>query len=243
MPTLLSPSPNVSSEDSDWTDLPEAESLPDLAPPSATAVDPPLPGACSVCGDVIVREPGSRGRLPKYHPQCRPLKSTSSATPSAATSRRNSKAEAEATECVAVFQQAVIKAAIMLSVIDRFDAFCLMVALPNICENLKGILIRYDSLRQDMLGMKTGGSIIGFVLAVGMLLLPVSAHHGLLGRGKTAQLLLEMPFTLLKIQQRLKEGSEALTKLMEEQLREAAAANRRQAEEAAKVRAAHNGGS
>jgi hypothetical protein len=129
----------------------------------------------------------------------------------------------------------------MLSVVDRFDAFCVMVALPNVCDNLRGVLIRYDGMRKEMLAMQTGGSIFGLILAVVMMLLPMCAHHGFLGRGKTAQLLMEMPFTMLKIAQRLKEGSESLTRMMEEQLRAAAAANRQQAEEAARARAAQNG--
>lgn len=28
--------------------------------------------ACETCNKVIIREPGKRGRMPKYHPECRP---------------------------------------------------------------------------------------------------------------------------------------------------------------------------
>lgn len=230
---VRSPFLNTSSDSSDpvWDDLPEPEPVIDLPPAPTEKPDSTpepaaaIPGVCATCGEVIIREPGARGRMPKYHPDCRPLKTASG---SGTTTRRGSGAkEAEADKCVIAFQQLVTKAAVMLSVVDRFDAFALMVALPNICDNLRGVLIRYDSLRKDMLAMQTGGSVFGLVLALAMLFLPIAAHHGLLGRGSAAKLLVEMPFTLLKIHQRLKEGSEALTEMMREQLQKAAEENRK----------------
>lgn len=226
---------------SDWDSLPPVEPLNDLpaAPPDKPdATEKVASGFCATCREPIIREPGARGRMPRYHPDCRPLRTATQMS----TARRNNKAEAEADECIVMFQQAVTKACVMLSVVDRFDAFSVMVALPSICDNLRGVLIRFDSFRKEFLAAKTGGSIIGLAFAIGMLLLPILAHHGLIGRGKIAQLLVEMPFTMLKIQQRLKEGSEALVKMMEEQLRAAADANRKQAEEAAKVRQAASSG-
>jgi hypothetical protein len=237
--SLQSPSQSDSlvGDETNWDALPpDTQPVVNLAPapeekditgPPAEKVEA---GICATCLEPIIREPGARGRMPKYHPDCRPLKTASvSAT---ATKARAGRAEAEADQCIVAFQQLVTKTAVMLSVVDRYDAFCIMVALPNLCENLKGVLIRYESFRKEMLAMKTGGSIFGLILAVLMLSLPMAAHHGFLGRGKTAQLLMEMPFTMLKIAQRLKEGSESLTKMMEEQLRAAAAETRRQAAEA-----------
>lgn len=228
-------SPNLGETDS-WADLPsdtpqqKEDKLPDGVKPT--------PGICAVCGEPIVREPGARGRMPKYHPDCKPTRSTSDGT---STRRRSGKAEAEADTCIAAFQQLVTKTAVMLSVVDRFDAFVVMVALPNICDNLRGILVRYDGIRKEFLAAQTGGSIIGLALALLMLCLPIGAHHGLLGRGQVARLLVEMPFTLMKIQQRLKEGSEALTQMMAEQLRMAQEANAKADAEAQRVRAAQNG--
>ena len=224
--TTTLPSPGVTDSSGDeWDSLPPAEKpVVDLAPAQALTEDKVAAGTCAGCGEPIVREPGARGRMPKYHPDCRPLKSAS--TSAATTTRRNGKAEAEADQCIVAFQQLITKTAVMLSVIDRYDAFCVMVALPQICDNLRGVLVRYDSLRKEWLAMKTGGSIIGLVLTVIMLVLPIAAHHGLLGRSNMAKVMVEMPFTLLKIQQQLKEGSEALTAMMAEQLKRAAEENR-----------------
>lgn len=233
-------------ESASWDNLPPAEpvTLPEAPQdkPDATGdAAKPAPGICAACGDPIVREPGARGRMPKYHPDCKPTRVASQVSTGVTRGRGAAKAEAEATECVAAFQSLVTKSAVMLSVVDRYDAFCVMVALPQISENLRGVLVRYDKLRKEMLAMQTGGSIFGLGLAVLMMALPMCAHHGILGKGQTAKLLLEMPFTLLRIQERLKEGSAALTKMMEEQLRAAAEANRRQQEETRAAKAAQNG--
>lgn len=213
-PTRLSPGLNDS-----WDSLPDAQPVVDLPPAPESKPDRTEavePGTCAVCREPIVREPGSRGRMPKYHPDCRPLKSAGSSA--AATSRRNSKAEAEADEAIAAFKGLVVKAAMMLAVADKYDAFCIMVSLPQICDNLRGVLIRYDSFRKEFLGIKGGGSIIGLGVSVLMLALPIASHHGLIPSASVAKLLVNMPFTLHKIQQKLAEGEAALTKLMEEQL-------------------------
>lgn len=206
-----------------WDDLPPAVELPEPLAEQPDLTGKGVAGNCLGCGQPIIREPGSRGRLPKYHPDCRPLKSSTAVSGTGV--RRSSttaKAEAEADRCIASFQSLVTKSAVMLSVVDKFDAFALMVALPNICENLRGVLIRYDGLRKEMLVMETGGSIIGLAISVGMLMLPIAAHHGLLGKGNAAKMLVNLPFTMMKIAQQLKEGSAALTEMMREQLENAA---------------------
>lgn len=213
-----------------WEGLPEAEPVAELPEPIAQTPDQvdasDLPkGHCQACGDFIVREPGARGRAPKYHPDCRPLRAATSASASSK-SGRASKAEAEADQVIVWFQQRVTQAAIMISVVDRFDAFCVMASLPGFSESLKGVLVKYDWMRRDMLAAKTGGSLFGLALSGLMMLLPMAAHHGLLGKGQAAQMLMQMPFTLLRLHERLKEGSEALTKMMAEQLQKAAEANR-----------------
>lgn len=230
----------------DWDSLPPSEPVTLEAAPTDKAdavgdAGKPTPGICAACGEPIIREPGARGRMPKYHPDCKPTRVASQVSSGTTRTRGAGKAEAEATECVAAFQSLVTKSAVMLSVVDRYDAFCLMVALPQISENLKGVLVRYDSLRKEMLAMQTGGSIFGLGLSILMLALPICAHHGLMGKGQTAKLLIEMPFTLLRIQERLKEGSAALTKMMEEQLRAAAEANRQQQAAQRAERAPQNG--
>lgn len=209
-----------------WDNLPPSEPVtlpPAVELPEDRTEDVPA-GTCATCREPIIREPGARGRMPKYHPDCRPLKSTSARSVLGVKSS-DAKADKEAELAVAAFQKQVTQVAVMLSILDRFDAFCLMVALPQISENLKGVLVRYEWLRKEFLRMQTGGSVFGLVLALMMPALAIAAHHGFLGRGQTAKLLVEMPFTMLRIQERLKEGTAALTKLMEEQLRAAREAN------------------
>lgn len=56
----------------DFDTLPPVTETPSPVSPD----DTPSPDAsgpiCVVCDRVIVREPGKRGRVPKYHPECRP---------------------------------------------------------------------------------------------------------------------------------------------------------------------------
>lgn len=200
----------------DWDALPDAQT-PDLKPApereDATGDGP----ACTVCGEPIIREPGSRGRLPKIHPHCK----TSGTTRASSTATRGSsraKAEREADQIIAALQQQLTRAAVMLSVVDKFDAFVIMVSLPQLCANLRGVLISYDKIRKDMLAMSSGGSILGLVFTLVMMGAPIAAHHGFFGRGQIAKMLVEMPFTLLRISQQLKEGSEKLAQMMAEQM-------------------------
>ena len=197
----------------DFNDLAPAEVAPDLAP--ASAKPDVEPGTCATCGDAIVREPGARGRMPKYHPDCRPTKSTST-TPRVG--GRSDKVEKEATQALAAFEGMVVKAAIMLSMVDRYDAFCLMVGWSQVKPNLFEVLKRYAPFRKEMLAIQTGGSILGLILSVIMILAPIAAHHGLIPGKHIAQILVNAPFTLHKIQQKLAEGTAGLTALMEEQL-------------------------
>lgn len=228
--SLLSQSPNDSSgsEGSDWTGLPEAEPVIDLVPAAAQhadSTDKVEAGICATCREPIVREPGARGRMPKFHPDCRPLRTAITG----AAAGRNGKAEREADEAIAAFKSAVVKACIMLSMVDKYDAFCVMVALPQICDNLRGVLVRYDSFRKEMLALKGGGSVFALALSVLMCALPIAAHHGLIPGKAVAQILVNAPFTLYKIQEKLTQGEAALTKLMEEQLKQATEANRSKA--------------
>lgn len=209
-------------------DLPAADIKPDVVPSEATQGPS---GTCPVCNEPIYRQPGEKRRR-KYHPDCKPGGSASSTSDGGTTTvrrPRGGRAESEADVCIVFFQQQITRACVMLSVVDRYDAFCIMVSMPQICENLRAVLTRYDGFRKEFLAMTAGGSMFGLGLSIFMCLLPIAAHHGLLGKSRVAHLLMEMPFTLLKISERLKEGSEALTKLMAEQIQEAREQNQRQA--------------
>lgn len=105
----------------------------------------------------------------------------------------------------------------MLATVDRYDAFTVMVGLQEVCNNLKGVLLRYDTFRKEWLAMQGGGSVIGLALSVIMIILPIAAHHKLIPSAQLSAALVQTPHALFKIQQQLKNGEENLTKLMQEQ--------------------------
>jgi hypothetical protein len=53
----------------DFDTLPPAISDPHADDEDTTIPDGPI---CETCNKTIIREPGKRGRAPKYHPECRP---------------------------------------------------------------------------------------------------------------------------------------------------------------------------
>lgn len=222
-PQSVGPSQTSSSESSltDWDSLePSAPVDPEVLTPVEPQPDrtaKPGTGVCPVCGEPVEREPGQLRRR-KYHEECRPLKTVAS-TGSRTTRSRNSKAEAEADEAIANFKSLCLKGILMVSAVDQYDAFCCMVSLPEICQNLRALLVRYDGMRKEFLAMSTGGSIIGLILSLVMCAIPILAHHGLFPRKwRITQLMVNMPMTMYKIQQQLKNGEENLAKLLKDQM-------------------------
>lgn len=226
--TLLPTGVNDSSESSElnFDDLPPAEEI--QLPPAMDAkpdVGEETPaGICSGCNEVIVRAPGARGRIPKMHPECRPLKVAGGS--SSGTARGQATKVRESDEAVAAFKSLVTKGAIMLSIVDRFDAFCIMSSLPQIADNLHGVCMRYDGFRKEMLAIKGGGSIFGLIISTLMLALPIAAHHGLIPSKRAAELLVNAPVTLFQINQKLADGTASLAALMKEQMDAALKAKR-----------------
>lgn len=53
---------------------PSVDTVPAPEPHTAPDSEPTDTGApiCLTCNRAIIREPGKRGRIPKYHPECRP---------------------------------------------------------------------------------------------------------------------------------------------------------------------------
>lgn len=196
-------------------DDPTQESYPEVdASPATEASEDKRPneaGTCPTCGEPIYREPGARGRAPKYHPDCRPSKGKP--VVSIAPGTRTSKAEKEADAAVAAFRSLVVKSCLLLAGFEKYDAFAIMASLPQLCENLRGVLVRYDKVRAEFLNIGQGGSILGLVVTVAMLSLSISAHHGLIPK-KYGEVLIRAPFVLHKIQQRLEEGEASLTSMM-----------------------------
>ena len=209
---------SIDSLASDFDNLPDAQ--PVTLPSEATSSEDRTPDEhlCGTCDEQITREPGAKGRWPKYHPQCRP-----SALGQASKvfgggegrkTRSDTKAAKEADECVALIKGGLVKVALGVSMVDRYDGFCIMTGIPTMCDNIKGILIAHESWRKDILNMRTGGSIVGLILAALMVIAPMAAHHGLIPVPRIAQMLQQLPLVLHKVAKRMKEGEEALTDMM-----------------------------
>jgi hypothetical protein len=153
----------------------------------------------------------------KYHPGCSPGKGGAAREPGA----RNTKASKEADEVVAMYRSAITKVALGVSVFDKYDAFVIMANLDACCSNLHGVLMRYDKFRTECLAVKGGGSMFGLVIAHLFIAAPIAAHHGLIPGKHIPKLLIDMPFTLFALMERMKEGEESLTRMMKEQYEQA----------------------
>lgn len=199
----------------DFSSLDEAAASP---PPENDASEDITPetNVCPTCDLPVVRQPGQRGKLAKYHLDCKPSTARRlTGTTSRKTTGANTKASREADECIAMVKSAMIKGAMGLAIVDKYDGFVVMTAIPNVCSNLHGILVRYDSFRKDVLAMKSGGSIFGLIISILMLALPIAAHHGIIPSARLQQMLTQMPVMMFKIAQRMKEGEQALSDMMD----------------------------
>jgi hypothetical protein len=232
------------SQSGSWEDLSPSEVIPELVdgtPPDLSTQESestdktnilnPAPGTCHACGLIVERAPGARGRVPKYHPDCRPLKSTTTRIPGVRVSAAEKRANEEADMAVAIVRRGLVKVAMMISMIDKYDAFCIMVSIPEVCANLRAVLVRVDWLRYEILAVTAGGSLLGLGLSLLTMILPMAAHHGFLPGKKIRDILVKVPYTVDAINNRLAEGEEGMMNLMREQLRQhnSAEANKRQA--------------
>lgn len=219
MTLLESPSPNDSLADApvadyDFSALAEAE-VDDTADDTSVSADrSPEEKVCPVCDLPIIRDPSWK-RMRKYHDECRPSTVTGR-TPSANVSGpRGTKAEREADECVVMLKKQLVRGAMFAMMADPYDGFVIMTGIPGICENIRGILIAHDKWRKDALALKTGGSVLGLVVSLFLLVLPILAHHSLIPSVKLRQMLQDMPVILFKVSQRMKEGEAAMNDMME----------------------------
>lgn len=211
---------------SSWADeLPPTTEL----PTDDTSILNPAPNACIKCGQEIVREPGKRGRLPKYHPECKPERKSVSGS---ARVIRVSKAEEIAAQQVEFAieraRRGLAKAVALLSLVDPYDALVVHVNSPEILDNLRGVLMRFEWLRSAASNVQTGGDIFGLVLAILTTLLPIAAHHKLIPSRKVASILVRMPLFMLRLQERLATGNEEEVK--DELLHRVAEEGKRQTE-------------
>lgn len=177
------------------------------APPIDTDDTPPKPQPhCEVCGNPI--EYKGRGRLPRFHKECRPSNDRartplSSATTPKVTSGRQSKAEREAAEIAADAQKMLSKASLLVATVEPFDGLALYAGTPELTNQLRGVLETHDALRAEMASWSSGGSVLGLVLALAVIVLPILAHHHVIPEtvaGKPVGKLLEtLPQAVMKI--------------------------------------------
>lgn len=166
------------SETSSWeTEALEAEQT---RKPDTTPDDPKV---CPECGEPITRAPGARGRLPKYHPGCRPSKtgvSGGSSGTRGSTRKPSTKAENEAEALAEKFRQVLNKAAILAGTVDPFDGYAIVVQSKPMSGHFKSVLLEYPQLRKRLSETSSSGGVMGMVLCALMIAGPILAHHGII---------------------------------------------------------------
>lgn len=238
-PPSASPSLNDSSAaDFDFSALGEATEAEPVGDTPSTDQTPDTK-FCPTCNEPIYREPGSRGRMPKYHPACRPSAMGRVRDAVGSASKRqvvgDAKKGREADEVIAFVKPKFVQGATALMLFDQYDGFVIMTAIPAICENLHGILVSHDAFRKQMLQAKGGGSILGLVIAMAIPVAAICAHHGLIPSARVADIVRNLPIMLHKISLRMKQGESAMQDMMDR------VANKVVEEEDLKARAKQNG--
>lgn len=174
---------------------------------------------CPTCDKSIYRVPGSRGRMPRFHPECRPSAMGRLKDAVGGTTRRSPTADAkkgrEADEVIAFVKPKFVQGATALMLFDHYDGFVMMTAIPGICDNLHGILVAHDGFRKQMLQAKGGGSILGLVVALAIPVAAICAHHGLIPSTRVAEIVRNLPIMLHKISLRMKQGEGAMNDMMD----------------------------
>lgn len=211
-----------------WEDLPPPQDLGGETPGASVEDTRPEEAICPVCEKPIIRDPSWK-RMHKYHDECK-----SAANRIGERTRRVStgkKEEKEADRCEEILRSFMVKAALMVSVVDRFDAACIMMNTQAVCSSFRAVCLRYADLRREFLRVPEGGSVLSLIFAGAMMGLPIAAHHGLIPSRRIAEILTRMPVMLFQLQQQLSQGEEGLQTLMREQV-----AEMRQAREEASAR-------
>ena len=196
------------SQDSFWETNPDI-GMPTVEEPESSDatqfVNPPA-NACPVCGEEVVKEPHMK-RRPKYHPECKPSRATSTRTPSGPRPVRVGSKEREAAEQVEVAleraRSGLMKAVALIALADPYDALVLHVNSKELIENLRPVLMRFPWLREQASNATAIGSIFGLVVTVFTTALPILAHHGFIPAKKLVPFFLQMPLIMLKIQERM----------------------------------------
>lgn len=89
--------------------------------------------------------------------------------------------------------------------------------------------------------VKSGGSIVGLAMSVAFMVVPILAHHGLIPSRKVAETMVRLPYLLFTLHDRMRQGEEAMTVLMKEQMAAMKRENAQREEEARRNRSGSNG--
>lgn len=201
-------------QDETWGELPPAVDLPpgtEVPADQEPVQDGPI---CPVCNLVIIRDP-SWARMHKYHDECQPQSHKAGRSGTGEKRIRTAgKAEAEADRCEQLLRGFFVKLALGVSIVDRYDAFCIMVNAPSVCSSFRGVCLRYPAFRKEFLKVPEGGSVFGLALAAVAMAAPMAAHHGLIPSRRIAEAMVNLPLTLYRLHQRMSEGQQGLEVLM-----------------------------
>jgi hypothetical protein len=216
------PEQDSPSADSSWANDGFPDVQPEPLPPDNTELINPPEKACAACGEEITREPGQKGRLPKYHPECKPARgsvTSSGPRPVRVTAKDRAVAE-QVEELLAMADAKISKAVMLIALADPYDAFVIHANKPELLENLRPILFRFAWLRENATNVGAGASLLGFGLTVLTTLLPIAAHHNLIPSKTVAKLLLGIPFVLKKMQESMADNGESMTETLMARMRE-----------------------
>lgn len=233
------------SPDSSWdgSEFPPAtEYVETQLPPDKTEIINPPAKVCPTCGEEVLRTPGQRGRVAKYHPECRPSKAATSISGSPRVVRVSKQEQIAAEQVEILIEQArtaLGKAVMLLSIVEPYDAFVLHVNSIELLANLRVVLMRFEWARSAALNAQTGGSVFGLFLTMLTTALPILAHHNLIPAKKVAAILINLPIFMQRMQERAAENDgditgELMRRIQEEQRKATEARMRRETAESMK---------
>lgn len=222
--------------DSSWENdgFPAVE--PVVLPPDSTDLINPPEKTCKGCGEEIVREPGKKGRLPAYHPACKPDRgSTVSGTRPVRVVAKDRAVAEQVEQTLTLIDAKLSKAIMLLALVEPYDAFVLHVNKAELLENMRPVLTRFSWMREGADTVSTAAAIFSLGITVVTTVLPIAAHHKLIPSKAVAKLLVGIPFILKKMQDSMETNGEDVTqtllsRIREQQARQNEAAMRAQAQ-------------
>lgn len=154
-----------------------------ITPDDESRDTPPGDGApvCPTCNEIIVLEPGHKGRKPKYHPGHRPsdLKAPGATIRGPRKGTRN-KAEKEADEIAERLRKNLVLGATFLAMVEPFDAAAVLAGARPLSGSVSDVLTSSERLRGFFVTSKGSAGWAGLAMWTLAIVLPILAHHGLI---------------------------------------------------------------